>query len=128
MSASYFPSRNACAPFALARLFGENYDDWCRHISAAGGDYQAVTCEQLHRLLVERGAISARSFSKRPRIFSRWRPDRGRWVAIVTGNGSRYGHCVTFRDGEALDNGWVTEGRYYGRQASLRVHAAWQLQ
>jgi len=124
MSAS-FALRSACVPFALSRLFGETYDAMCWRIKAAGGEYQAVTCDVLHRVLAPLGMISARSFAKRP-LFNRWRPQQGRWVAIVVGWGSLSAHCITLQQGVARDNGWACE--WDARLATLRVLAAWQLQ
>lgn len=129
MSTPTFVARTACTPTALSRLFNEPYDAVCHRIRAAGGDYVAVTCDVLHRVLAPHGIVSVRSFTHRPRIFSRWRPRRGRWVAVVTGWGSSNGHCVTVDQGKAMDNGWVND--YPGslnRYDTLRVHAAWQLQ
>jgi len=118
-----FPG-DACAPYALARLFRESYSDSCRRVMAAGGDYQRVTYRVMHRLLQRVGIARVHGY-RRPRIFNSWRKGkRGAWVVTVTGNGSR-GHCVTLRDGVAMDNGWV--GQRYGRVMSLRVHAAWKL-
>jgi hypothetical protein len=121
---------NACTPVALGRLFREPFEAACRRIVNAGGNYQSVTPDVLQRVLEPHGIRQVQDFVKRPRKFSAWRRGkRGAWVTVVTGRGASTGHCVTLRDGRAMDNGWCSEGSYegYDRFKTLRVHAAWQI-
>ncbi len=122
---STFTHTGACAPRALSRLFKEPFETSCRRIIAAGGDYQSVTPGVMQKLLVDGPGVKQAQFLKQPRLFQRWRRGkRGAWVTVVTAPGSN-GHCVTLRNGEAMDNGWVTWQR--GRLERVRVHCAWQL-
>lgn len=118
-----FPARGACTPYALASLFRESFYDSCRRIHAAGGDYQSVTGEVLHRILGTKLIKRVQEFTTGRPTFSAWRRyRRGTWVAVVTCHG-RNGHCVTLRDRVAYDNGWVS---CHGVD-KVYVCAAWQL-
>jgi hypothetical protein len=115
---------NSCTPRALSRLFREPYEASCGRIQAAGGDYQRVMSDVMQRVLEPYGIKRVLNFVRRPRVFNRWRPARGLWVLVVTGWGASTGHCITLRDGRAMDNGWIAQS---STLASLRVHAAWQI-
>jgi hypothetical protein len=118
---------NACTPKALAQLFSESFEKTCDRIFAAGGHPRAVTKIVFDRLLAPRG-IKHRHIFKRPAVFSTWRRwKRGAWVTVCTGLGDSSGHCITMRDGQPMDNGWVRFVPGRPRYESLRVHAAWQL-
>lgn len=118
---------NRCAPVALSRLLGLTYKGAVRRIHAAGGDYRSATADVFQRLLAPYGIIQE-LFFRPPETFQHWRPATGYWVIIATTNCAESGHCIALKDGAALDNGWVMEGDYIGRLASVRVHAAWQIE
>lgn len=122
-----FPFRHACAPFALAYLFRESYDQVCRRIAKAGANYRSVPTDTMQRVLGTRFAIKTIHRYDEPHQrpqFPMWRKGkRGLWIAIVTLNGIA-GHCIFLRGATARDNGWsVCTG-----PDRLNVVCAWQVE
>lgn len=118
---------NACAPKALARLFGTSYEHEARRIHQAGGNHHSVTAEAFRELLRPFGIAQELTFANPPLFHRLRRKMPGYWVVVVTGQtfcGETSSHCVTLKYGSAMDNGWIPEQQ---NLSSRRVYAAWRI-